>query len=329
MATVNLPLTVGLPVSDAMPWLAEAMQSLLAQTSDQFEILAIVDGGSDGSAACLRTLRDTQFRNRLHLFEQPHQGVTATLNRLLEETRTPWLARMDADDISHPARIERLLQAMHDDPEAGMIYSLAEYHPPGRCVGRFRCSQGTPAQLRSIVESGYLLSICHSTVALNVEKARAVGGYRMDLHAEDADLWWRMALRHEIHLIPEVLVGFRQNAGSVSARNLRSQELAGLYVQYLLLSELWRLPPRPFNEVAPLLARFLRPSAIAAKEALRRFNMQRAEGNPFRACAALVESGWKSPRYLFGRIRDEFRHGCLANGIEPRLFHESKDLLWI
>ncbi len=287
-----------------------------------------MDGGNDESAAYLRGLRNTKFRNRLRILEQPHRGVTATLNRLLEETRTSWLVRMDADDISYPLRIERILHVIAQHPNAGLIYSLADYHPRQRCVGRFRCSRGNSEQLRSIVESGYLLSICHSTVALNVEKARAAGGYRMDIHAEDADLWWRMARRHEIRLIPEALVGFRQNSGSVSARNLDAQEVAGLYVQYLLLSELWNLEPQPLPIVGHVLAGFLQPSATAAKEALRRFNMQLAQGHRLRGLAALAEAAWESPRYLARRIRDEVRSSPLANGVEPRLFWERKDALW-
>lgn len=321
-------ITVGMPVSNAMPWLREAMESLIAQTTDRFAILVVVDGGSDGSLAYLHSLRDTRVGARLRVLEQARSGVTATLNRILAETRTPWLVRMDADDVSYPERLERLSQAIGLYPEAGVIYSLADYHPRERCTGHFRCSQGTPAELRSIVESGYLLSICHSTVALSVEKVRAVGGYRMDLHAEDADLWWRMALRYDLHLIPEPLVGFRQSAASVSARHLEAQELAGIYVQYLLLSELWGLRPRPLGEVAALLRPFVHPPATAAKEALRRFNMRLAEGRRLRSLAALAQAGWRCPAYVLGRVRDEFRHTAIANGVEPRLFWQRKEALW-
>lgn len=324
----TIAITVGMPVSNAMPWLPEAMESLLRQTAGRFEIIAVVDGGSDGCLVYLRRLRDTRLGRRLRILEQPHRGVTPTLNRLLAEARTPWLARMDADDVSYPQRLEKILEAAARHPEAGLIYSLADYHPRERCAGRFRCSQGAPAELRSIVESGYLLSICHSTVALNVEKVRSVGGYRMDLHAEDADLWWRMALRYEIHLIPEALVGFRQNASSVSARNLEQQQLAGIYVQYLLLSELWGRRARPLEEIAADLRPFVDPSATAAKEALRRFNMRLAQGHRLRGLAALAEAAWKSPAYVLRRLRDEFRHTAIANGVEPRRFWERKDVLW-
>jgi hypothetical protein len=324
MQNPQLTITVGMPVCDAMPWLPEAMESLLSQTVSGFSILAIVDGGRDGSAAYLRSLRVPQLR----VVEQPHAGVTATLNRLLREARTPWLVRMDADDVSYPARIETLLDAIEQSPQAGLIYSLADYHPRERCAGQFRCSRGTADELRSIVERGYLLSICHSTVALNVEKAMAVGGYRMDLHAEDADLWWRMARTYEIRCIPKALVGFRQSEQSVSSRHLESQQLAAIYVQYLLLSDLWGLQPQPLGEVAPVLGSFLNPAAVQAKNWLRRCNMHLARQEYGRGAWALGRSIGASPTYVVGRMRDEVRKTAIANGVAPRLFWERKEALW-
>ena len=179
-----------------------------------------------------------------------------------------------------------------------------------------------------MVNSGYLLSICHSTVALNVEKALEAGGYRMDLHAEDADLWWRMARRWEIRCIPETLVGFRQNADSVSARHLEEQELAGLYVQYLLLSELWGWHSRPLEQVADALRAMLRPGALLAKEWLRRWNMERADGRELLGLGALARAVCASPGYVLRRARDEFRRTGVANGAPPQWFLERKELLW-
>jgi cellulose synthase/poly-beta-1,6-N-acetylglucosamine synthase-like glycosyltransferase len=317
-------ITVGMPVCNAMPWLPEAVESLLRQTAGDFEILAIVDGGTDGSLAYLLSVNDA----RLRVLEQPNAGVTATLNRLLRETRTPWMVRQDADDVSYPQRLKKLMEAIRRYPEAGLMYSLADYHPRERCAGRFRCSRGTPGELRSIVEQGYLLSICHSTVALDVEKALAVGGYRMDIHAEDADLWWRMARKFDIRCIPEALVGFRQNAESVSSRHAEKQQLAGLYVQYLLLSELWELRPRPLGEVAQTLEEFLRPSALAAKESLRQCNMRWSEGRTLAGLGALAMATWQSPRYVSGRLRDEWMNGRITNGVAPRMYLERKETLW-
>lgn len=316
--------TVGIPVCNAMPWLPEAIESLLRQSTTRFEILVIVDGGSDGSLAWLQQLREP----RLRVIRQPHAGVTATLNRLLAETTTPWLVRQDADDVSYPHRLATLLAAIEKWPDAGLIYSLADYHPREKCAGQFRCSRGTPEQLRSTVESGYLLSICHSSAALHVERARAAGGYRMDLHAEDADLWWRIARRFPIRFIPEALIGFRQHSASVSTRNAEQQQLAGLYVQYLLLSDLWGFTPRPLPLVAETLRRFLQPSRIAAKESLRHLNMHLSQGRWLSALAALARAARRSPGYVFQRVRDELLPGVIANGVAPRLYLEYKEALW-
>ena len=333
METIEVGLTVGMPVCNAMPWLPEAMDSLLQQTMKAFQVLAIVDGGTDDSAAWLRNLENRMARTgfpwpRLRVLEQEHVGVTATLNRLLYEARTPWLIRMDADDVSYPARLEKLQRAIEEHPDAGLIYSLADYHPQDRCAGQFRCSRGTPAELREMVRSGYLLSICHSSVAFNVAKVRAVGGYRMNIHAEDADLWWRLALRYEIHCIPEPLVGFRIHPQSMSSRNLETQQLGGVYVQYLLLSELWGKKPRPFGEIAEPLGEFVQPAAFEAKEALREFNTLLAEKRYLRGLGALAHAFHASPGYVSRRVREEFRPAAIGNGVAPDKFWQRKEVLW-
>jgi hypothetical protein len=179
-----------------------------------------------------------------------------------------------------------------------------------------------------MVERGYLLSFCHSSVALQVEKARAAGGYREGIRAEDADLWWRMARKFEIVCVPEPLVGFRQHGASLSAEDTGKQELAGLYVQYLLLSELWGLTPRPVAEVGPLLQELIEPSAVRAKDALRNLNMHWAQKRRLRGLAALAKAICASPRYVLRRLRDEFRHDAIANGVAPLLFWERKEVLW-
>ncbi len=318
-------LTVGIPVYNAMPDLPETIASLLGQTESRFEILVVDDGSTDASLSYLRSIRNS----RLRILVQPNRGLTATLNRMLRECRTPWLVRQDADDVSHPLRMEKTLAAIRQYPDAGMFYSYANYHPRGRAVGAFRSSQGSPLELRGIVRSGYLLAICHSTVALNVRKTLACGGYRLGLHNEDADLWWRMALQHDIRCIPEELVGFRQSYSSLSAKNLREQLLAALYVQYRLLSHLWELAPRPIEEVRMHLEPLLSRHEFRAKEQLRAFNIDMAQRDYAGAARALWGSCRASPAYLLSRLGDEmFSRRRIVNGVKPQLYLERKGLLW-
>jgi glycosyltransferase involved in cell wall biosynthesis len=318
-------ITVGVPVYNAMPYLPEAIESLLAQTVDNFEILAVIDGANDGSLQYLESLKEP----RLHLHAQPHSGLTSTLNTMLQKAETAWLIRQDADDVSYPTRIERLQEEIARHQDAGMFYSLAEYYPRERSLGRYRCSQGSPQELRKIVRSGYLLSICHPSVALNVEKTLALGGYRQLQHAEDADLWWRMALQYDIRFLPEVLVGFRQNNSSVSTKHSYLQEVHGLYIQYLLLSHLLDLPALPLSDIAPLLEEAISTDYFEAKQQLRNLNMHLAAKHYSNAATAFLRAALASPGYLLRRLMDEFFPSRLiANGIAPSLFHQRKEIFW-
>ncbi len=318
-------LTVGLPVHNAMPYLEESLESVLKQSFRDFRILAVVDGATDGSLAYLHSIRD----ERLRVVEQQHCGITFTLNRMLRECETPWLIRQDADDISTPDRFEKILEAIERHPDAGMFYSNAAYYPTHRSMGQFRCTRGTPDQIRSIARAGYLPAICHPSVTLNVTKTLAVGAYRPGIQCEDTDLWWRMALAHDIYFIPEVLLLFRQNMESLTSRNLHAQALHGLYVQYLLLSQLQSRVPERLSDVEGELLAMLEQTPLAAKEKLRFFNIHLGRGEYLPAAQFFLSALFASPSYVVRRIVDEMRPSpAISNGVEPRLFQQRKDSLW-
>jgi len=318
-------LTVGMPVYNAMPYLRETMESLLAQTAHNFEILAIADGSTDASVEYLESIRDPRFR----MLIQPNRGVALTRNRMLRETNTPWLACLDSDDVAYPNRIKRLLEYIARYPDVGMFYSLAEYHPKEECVGRFRCTRGTPEQLRSIVRSGYLLSFCQSTVVLHAQKTLAIGGYNADLPVEDIDLWWRMALHYDIQFIPEVLVGYRQHSSSLTTQKQRRFHVDALYNQYRLLSDLYGWQPQPMEKVSELLSSLASERELRAKEKLRELNMRLAQKKVLSAVNAALQSFMTSPSYFLKRLAEEFRYAKpITNGVNPQMYLQRKAELW-
>ena len=319
-------LTVGIPVHHAMPYLRESLESILRQSYEDFSILVIVDGPhTDGTLEYLHTIRDA----RLRLVEQQHCGLTFTLNRMLRECRTPWLVRQDADDLATPERLARMVEAIHRHSDAGMFYSSAAYYPPGKSVGLYRCTRGTPEEIRAVTRSGYVPAICHPSAVLNVQKTLSLGGYRPGIQCEDADLWWRMALAFDIHFVPEVLLLFRQTPGSLTSRNLHQQALHGLYVQYLLLSQLQSRMPEKLADIENVLLQMIDDSALSAKRHLRSFNIHMAEQRTVRAIQALAASLIASPRYFAGRVRDElFPARLVANGVAPRQFQRRRAKLW-
>lgn len=317
--------TLGLPIYNSMPYLKEAVESVLAQTYPHFKILAVADDCQDGSIEYIESICDP----RLRVIRQPKSGLAAALNRMLREAETPWLVRQDTDDVSYPNRIERLMLEAERHPNAGMFYSPADYYPKDQCVGQFRCSKGDPSELRAIVESGYLLSFCHTSVALKREAALSIGGYREDLLVEDADMWWRMALASDIQFIPEALVGFRHNPNQSSSRTPRRQEVHGLYIQYLLLSRLWNRQPRSVSEVEPLLESFVSSRDLEAKTHLQRVNIRLSERKYGAAIGSAAKCLAASPKFLLKRLRDEFSPPAqIANGVDPRLYLKREKEFW-
>jgi hypothetical protein len=308
-----------------MPYLPEALESLLAQTTTEFRILAIDDGSTDAGLNYLRSIRD----ERLRMIEQQHCGLTYTLNRMLRECGTAWLVRQDADDVAAPTRLEQVSLAIGAYPDAGMFYSQAAYYPRRKSVGLFRSTRGTPEQIRSLTRSGYLPAICHPTAVLHVGKTLALGGYRAGLACEDADLWWRMALEYDVRFLPEVLLYFRQNCGSLTSRRLREQALHGLYVQYLLLSALEGRTAAELSVVERELSRMLESCPLRAKEDLRLFNIFLGQGRWLKAAGRLAACVRSSPPYFLLRLRDElFPPATIGNGLPPELYLQRKELLW-
>jgi glycosyltransferase involved in cell wall biosynthesis len=187
-------ISVLLPVRDAGAYLDECMASLGRQTLDDFEVVAVDDGSTDGSAEALDfwAARDPRVR----VVHREQEGLVATLNAGLEVCRAPFVARMDADDISHPRRFELQVAEMEDLPWVGVVSCLVR-HFPWHGVGEgYRIYEGwlnslsTPEAIgrERFVES----PVAHPSVLVRREAYDLVGGYHDTEWAEDYDLWLRL-----------------------------------------------------------------------------------------------------------------------------------------
>jgi GT2 family glycosyltransferase len=318
-------LTIGLPVYNGMPFLEESLESLLTQTDRDFKILVIDDGSTDSGLRYLLSVRDS----RLRVVTQQNRGLTFTLNRMLEEVDTPWLMRHDADDIALPGRVAITKRAIERFPNAAMFYFEARYYQDGRSVGAFRTTRATPEVLRKITAEGYLPAICHPTVTMNVAKVVAVGGYRFNLHIEDLDLWWRMALQYDVQYISEVATYFRHNLASVSTSNLESQSINALYVQYLLLSHLHGWQPLSYEQVHQKLQDLVDRPKLKFRAQTRLANISYAQREYWRAFRHLARAAIASPSALAKRALYEVRdRKVVFNGENPQMFLRDRQLLW-
>jgi glycosyltransferase involved in cell wall biosynthesis len=223
-----LPLvSILLPVFNGEPFLAAALASLLGQTHPDFEIIAIDDGSTDASLETLRAAQ--QHDHRIRIVTRENRGLVATLNEGLQLARGRFVARMDADDIAYPERLAAQLAAFAANPGAAMCGTGFDTLFGGRM---------NPGGLDAIYQEGDIAVLArfytifiHSTVmydraVLTPEELRYDPRYP---HAEDFDLFRRIAFAHPVIAEPRSLVGYRLHEGSVTAR--RKQEMRQTHVR--------------------------------------------------------------------------------------------------
>jgi glycosyltransferase involved in cell wall biosynthesis len=308
-----------------MPHLPETMRSILHQSFRDFKILVINDGSKDDSLEYLKTLRDP----RLKIISQENSGLTTTLNRMLREIDTPWLVRHDADDIAFHDRMGELNALAAQHPDAGLLYSRARHYQDGRLLLELLTTVDSPAGLRRLTRDGHLLSICHSTVALNVRKLLDIGGYRFDLYVEDYDMYWRMALATDLQFIDRVLVGARVGSRGISGSNISRQNINMLWIQYLLISNNLGLQPGAYEQIVPKLEKLLPQGMTQYRLNMRRTLDRIGEERYLSALRYIVKAAAASPEAFFCRIgRLIPQRQKIVLGSDPGQFLRRRALLW-
>lgn len=213
-------LSVLLPIHDTAPYLRQALDSLLAQTFADFEIIAVNDGSSDDSGAILDEYARTE--PRLRVVHQKNSGIVVALNRALGEARAEILARMDGDDVALPLRFERQLDYLKQHPHCVLLGTAAlVVDEDGDPVSPMPIGFGH-AEIDRLLLEGRGSTILHPTAMLRRAAVLEAGGYQRGLEgAEDLDLYLRLAELGEVANLSETLLHFRKRASSVTANTTR------------------------------------------------------------------------------------------------------------
>lgn len=211
--------SVLLPCRNAADTLDAALDSLAAQTYRDLEIIAVDDGSEDGTAVQLDRWRRQE--PRLRIIRTPHRGIVSALDIAAEHAQGPFFARMDADDVARPERLERQVQFLAERPHLAGCGTRIRYFPRrlvrdgARRYERWINNVVKPEEIDRdmFVEC----PIPHPTLLVRRQAFERAGGYRDGGWPEDYDLvlrLWRDGQR--LGKVAEVLLDWREAPNRLS-----------------------------------------------------------------------------------------------------------------
>lgn len=231
--------SVVMPTYNAETYLREAIDSILSQTFQDFELLIIDDNSKDKTREIIKSYED----NRVRLIDGPCRGISAALNVGLKEAKGKYIARMDADDISLPERFANQVKFMDEHPEVGVCAIKAEYF--GDKVGQQYGDWWSRNHEADYIKCGILdfvntCPICHPSTMFNNELFKRFDlWYNEEYKAgEDQELWSRACLLFDIYVINKVLLHYRwygNNASTVRTEGkMLSQQAREILLKKLM-----------------------------------------------------------------------------------------------
>ena len=309
----DLPrVTIVIPVYNGANYLHEAIDSALAQTYPNVEVLVVNDGSSDGGAteAIARS-----YGTRIRYLAKPNGGVASALNLGLREMTGEYFSWLSHDDVYLPRKVAAQIERAGSEPRDAILYSDYEFiDPAGRHLRTRRVGDVGPS-MRVALITGDPVNGC--TVLAPRSLLLRAGGFDESLRTiQDYDLWFRLAADHPFVHVPEVLLKSRVHPdqgirtigthfeectrrfqwfiaqlGEDEIRRIYGGSLASFYGRLAL-----NMKPRGFDEVARFALRRARAGARKASLA------ERAElAGVALACTVLTKK--MKPSYWLGRLR--------------------------
>jgi glycosyltransferase involved in cell wall biosynthesis len=247
--------SVIMSVHNGTAYLQKAVESVLNQSTREFEFIIIDDGSTDGSAEILE--RFCKKDSRVRLIRQKNIGLTKSLNIGLRHARGEFIARMDGDDLCFPHRFATQLDFLRQNPDVVACGSNVELiDSDGDRIGVYRRPQ-THEEIEEHFWSGLAGAIVHPSAMIRADALKKIGGYNEKFSkCQDYDLWFRLAEIGRLANVPQVLLQWRQHTNSICYQSSD--------VQFVLAQEIYYDAARRRGldiENLPAKANFVRQNA--------------------------------------------------------------------
>jgi glycosyltransferase involved in cell wall biosynthesis len=213
-----------LPFRNAALTLEAALRSVQAQTLADWELILVDDGSSDDSADLAASVACED--SRVCLVRRRHGGLVASLNEAIARSTAPVLARMDADDLMHPDRLQAQWEHLDRHPEIGVVGSLVEFGGDPEAQAGFAMHVDW---LNSLVDPDVIAlnrfiesPLAHPSVMFRKCLVDAFGGYRDGSFPEDYELWLRwIDAGVRVAKVPRALLTWRDFPGRLTRTDPR------------------------------------------------------------------------------------------------------------
>ena len=268
--------SVIMPVYRGQPFVAWAIESVLAQTYRDFELVIVNDGSPDDSSGIIaRFLPHPQIR----YIEQQNAGVAAARNTAIAHANGAFIGLLDQDDLWLPNKLTRQVTYFNSHPEVGLVHTRVE------CID----ADGAPRSCAGVIGvrpyeglcAGRLLLgnvIAPVTVLLRIECIDEVGTFDQRFApADDWELWMRIARRHPIGFIDEVTARYRFHGANVSSDQLKMQRAVLRIIEAICE----RFPDVP-GSVSPVELAYARSVALGGVAEALEERGQKTEARQYR-----------------------------------------------
>ena len=230
--------SVVIPLYNKQNSIVSTLQSVLAQTNQNFEIVVVDDGSTDNAAQVVEEFFEKypslQGGDRGRLVKKPNGGVCSARNRGIQEAKYDYIALLDGDDLWDEHYLEEQVRLIQDFPEAkmwGVNYAFVKNGIAKKCY------QGLGENYRGYVENYFSTRhndlFCSSSVVIKKETFDIVGYFDENIaYSEDLDMWYRIILHYPIAFYDKVLAYYCQDANNRCAYDLNIHYDLKRYLPY-------------------------------------------------------------------------------------------------
>ena len=304
--------SVLMSVRNGLPFVEATIASIRAQTFEDWEFVIVDNASSDETADAVQ--RAAMEEPRIRFVQNDRDlGHSGGLNAGLALCRGTWVARIDADDIALPDRLERQLAFVSDNPDVLATSCLAHYiDPRGRRVGKTVHDLTTRQDFARYRAKNLPIGLLHPGAFIHHATLLALGGYRAEFDpANDIDLWCRISDLGVILVQPEYLMEYRIHGGSLSAQSFELARLKHLWARDSMIARRRGLPAPSWREFlaarqnAPWWLRLNRWRKMQAKRLYRQAAQNRLSAHRSRALLEMSVAAILQPDYTVPRLKGQ------------------------